>query len=106
MTQEATRTLQEVGLLIQLARKRRKMSLVEIAKRSGFDRRTISQMEAGHPGVSLGVFIQLLSILNLLPGLAVALDPKNDISAVELEVRRTRSKLKSRKKISKDEVNF
>lgn len=106
MTQEATATLKEIGKLIQLARKRRKMSSVELGQRVGVDRRTISHLESGHPGVSIGVLMQTLSILNLAQGLAEALKPEHDIEALAIELKKARTRGKTTKKISDDEVNF
>lgn len=106
MTAEALSTLQEVGRLIQLARKRRKMSSVELGRRVGVDRRTIGHLESGHPGVSIGVFMQVLSVLNLTAGLGEALKPENDLEAIAVELRRARKRGKTPKKISDEEVNF
>ncbi len=106
MTAEASSTLQEVGRLIQLARKRRKMSSAEIGRRVGVDRRTIAHLESGHPGVSIGVFMQMLSVLNLTAGFGEALKPEYDLEAIAVELRRARKKGKTSKKISASEVNF
>jgi len=99
-------TLKEIGSLIQLARKRRKMSATELGQRVGVDRRTISQLENGHPGVSMGVFIQTLNVLSLIRGLTEALRPDNDIEAMTIEIRKARKRATPPKKISDDEVNF
>jgi len=106
MTDEASLTMRDMGKLIQLARKRRKMSVIELAKRVGVDRRTISHLEAGNPGVSIGVLVQVLSVLNLARGFTEALKPEHDIDAMTVELRKARSRAKPKKKISDDEVNF
>lgn len=107
LTAEAHQALIEVGRLIQVARRRRKMTAIEFGKRVGVDRRTISQLEAGAPTVSLGTFIQALSTLDLSRGLEVALQPETDVEAIIQEVRKIRrGKQRGRKEISDDEVNF
>lgn len=106
MTSEALQSLAAVGRLIQLARKRRKMSMAELGNRVSVDRRTIAQLEAGNPGVSLGVLIQTLSVLGLSHGLEVALSPDNDLEAIAQAVRKIRQGGKEQRKISDEEVNF
>lgn len=106
MTSEASFVMEEMGELIKLARKRRKMSAVQLGKKVGVDRRTISHLEAGNPGVSIGVLVQVLSVLNLARGFTEALKPEHDIEAMTMELRKARKRAKPQKKISDDEVNF
>jgi DNA-binding XRE family transcriptional regulator len=61
--------LKSIGDLIAVARKRRELSVSEMADRLGVDRRTLTDLEKGKFTVSLGVFIQTLDFLNLLNGL-------------------------------------
>ena len=70
LAQDAALELRTIGRLVAEARKQRKMSVVELAARIGVDRRTVSQLELGNPKVSLGIFFQVLSALNLLRGIA------------------------------------
>lgn len=106
LTGEASLSLKEVGRLLSEARKRRGLSCSELAHRAGVDRRTLSQLEAGHPGVSIGLFFQVLSLLNLLRGIEESLKPENDMETAMLHVRRIRKHQKITKKISEEEVNF
>ncbi|MGK5082057.1 helix-turn-helix transcriptional regulator [Bdellovibrionota bacterium FG-1] len=98
--------LKEVGRLLAEARRRREMSISELAGRIGVDRRTLSQLEKGSPKVSLGIFFQVLSALNLLRGIEEILKPENDLEAISTAVRRARSRQKRIKKISDEKVNF
>ena len=82
------------------------MSVRKLAARMGVDRRTLAQLEAGSPAVSLGVFFQALSALGLLRGIEEALRPENDIEAISAAVRRARGRLPRRKAIEDDEVEF
>lgn len=106
MTAEAAQEMKSLGQLIQIARKRRKMSVSDLANRVGADRRTISQLEKGSPGVSLGVFMQVLSVLNLVRGFSEVLQPENDIDAITIEVRRARKRGRAINKIDDEEVDF
>jgi DNA-binding XRE family transcriptional regulator len=106
LTGDAALSLQEVGRLISEARKRRGMSILELANRAGADRRTISQLEVGYPGVSIGLFFQVLSLFNLVKGIEEFLKPENDIETAAARVRKIRKRQKVTKEISADEVNF
>jgi transcriptional regulator with XRE-family HTH domain len=106
LTGDAALSLKEVGRLVTEARKRRGMSLVDLATRACVDRRTVSQLEAGSPGVSIGLFFQILSIFNLVKGIEEFLKPENDIEAAAAKVRQIRKRQKIPKEISEGEVNF
>lgn len=106
LTSEAEISLKEVGHLLAQARRRRGFSVSELARRMGVDRRTISQLEAGHPGVSVGVLFQVMSLFYLLPGLNEVFLPENDLRALSMEIRDRRAGKTHKKKISKDEVDF
>lgn len=57
--------LESVGENIQLARLRRKLSSAQVAERAGISRKTVSNIEAGSPSVSMGNYLQVLFILGL-----------------------------------------
>src|SRR5688500_15083178 len=69
LTAETESELKEVGRLLAIARQSRGMSLIELGQRIGVDRRTIAALEKGSPKVSLGIFFQVLSAMNLLRGI-------------------------------------
>lgn len=106
LTAEAELELTEVGRLLALARKRREMSVAQLAVRLGVDRRTLGQLEKGSPKVSLGIFFQVLSALNLLRGIEEVLKPENDLESISTALRRARSRHMPAKKISDEKVNF
>ncbi|MGZ3775228.1 MAG: helix-turn-helix transcriptional regulator [Pseudobdellovibrionaceae bacterium] len=106
LTPQAEISLKETGQLLTEARKRRGLSVIEVARRVGVDRRTIAQLEMGHPGVSLGVFFQVMNLFNLLPGLKEVFLPENDLEALSTQIRQLRRGRVNRKKISKSEVDF
>lgn len=64
-TQKQNRILHNLGENIKLARLRRKISLRSMAERAGIAVSTLSNIENGSPSVSLGNYLQVLSILQL-----------------------------------------
>jgi transcriptional regulator with XRE-family HTH domain len=54
-----------MGENIKLARKRRKLTSIQVAERSGIDRGTLREVERGNPSVSMGAYFNVLRTLNL-----------------------------------------
>ncbi|MBB2150297.1 helix-turn-helix domain-containing protein [Pedobacter gandavensis] len=54
-----------LGEHIKLARKRRKLTAVQLAERSGIDRVTLRSIEKGSPSVAMGSYFNVLRSLNL-----------------------------------------
>jgi transcriptional regulator with XRE-family HTH domain len=59
------KNLETMGENIKLARKRRKLTGIQVAERAGIDRGTLREIERGNPGVSLGAYFNVLRALNL-----------------------------------------
>lgn len=57
--------LQVLGENIKLARKRRKLTTIQVAERAAIDRTTLYQIERGNPSVSMGAYFNVLRVLNL-----------------------------------------
>jgi transcriptional regulator with XRE-family HTH domain len=106
ITAEANTELKEVGRLLSQARTQRGMSISELASRIGVDRRTLTQLENGSPKVSVGIFFQALSTLNLLRGIEEVVRPENDLEAIGASIRRIRSRKNPKKEIADQDVNF
>ena len=72
-----TSTVLERQLLLQLGdrlrslRKSRKLSAVELARRVGISRTTLSAVEAGDPGPSIGTYLRVMSALGIAGDLAL-----------------------------------
>lgn len=64
-TQKQKKILEQLGMNIRLARLRRKLSAASVAERARIAVSTMSNVEKGHPGVSIGTYLQVLSILQL-----------------------------------------
>ena len=105
MSANSLTALKLIGDLVAVARKRRELSVSEMADRIGIDRRTLTQLEKGNYAVSLGIFIQSLDFLNLLNGLEEAIRPENDMEAIAISVYKVRRKIYS-KKIDDSKVDF
>lgn len=57
--------LEQVGEQIKLARKRRKLTTIQVAERAGIDRTTLYFIEKGKPSVSIGAYFNVLRVLGL-----------------------------------------
>ena len=57
--------LDQLGENIKLARKRRKLTTIQVAERAGIDRSTLYQIEKGNPGVSMGAYFNVLRVFGL-----------------------------------------
>lgn len=64
-TQKQKNILSRLGESIKLARLRRKISLRSMAERAGIAVSTLTNIEDGSPSVSLGNYLQVLSVLRL-----------------------------------------
>jgi len=62
---ESTRILTALGTNIKLARLRRKISSAMLAESANVSRSTVSQIENGASGVSIGAYLQVLFILGM-----------------------------------------
>ncbi len=57
--------MEKVGENIKLARKRRKLTTIQVAERADINRTTLYQVEKGNPGVSMGAYFNVLRVLGL-----------------------------------------
>nr|WP_199078085.1 helix-turn-helix domain-containing protein [Pedobacter sp. ASV19] len=55
----------QLGENIKLARKRRKLTAIQLAERAAIDRVTLRKIEQGDPTVSMGSYFNVLRALNL-----------------------------------------
>jgi len=73
-TQKLKNILATLGENIKLARLRRKLSIRSMAERAGIATSTLGNMENGSPSVSLGSYLQVLSVLRLEEDLLLIAD--------------------------------
>ncbi|MEO6718710.1 MAG: helix-turn-helix transcriptional regulator [Ferruginibacter sp.] len=57
--------LEKVGENIKLARKRRKLTTIQVAERAAINRSTLYEVEKGNSSVSLGAYFNTLRVLGL-----------------------------------------
>lgn len=61
----AEKILTELGENIRLARKRRRLSMQQVAERADMARSTLGLIERGSPGVAMSAYLQVLFVLGL-----------------------------------------
>lgn len=82
------RALKKLGSDISVARRRRGISTALMAERAFTTRPTLSKVESGDPGVSLGVYASVLFVLGMTERLAELVDPAYDPLGQSLEEER------------------
>lgn len=65
MPRSVTQNLELMGEQIMLARKRRHLTMQDIADRATVTRLTLSKVEHGDPSVAMGIYARVLHALNL-----------------------------------------
>jgi transcriptional regulator with XRE-family HTH domain len=101
---ETNSALARLGEHICIARKRRALTLEEMASRMFVTRKTLSRLEKGDPGVSLAVLVSALWVLGLdkeLPEIAL---PEKDIVGLYRERQRLPKRVRPSK--DRDDLNF
>ena len=58
-------TLAEMGQQFTLARKRRGLTMVQVAERANIHRETLRKIEKGDASVALGAYFNVLRVMNL-----------------------------------------
>ena len=79
------RSLGKLGGDIQVARKRRRLTMATVAERAFIGRNTLTRVERGDPGVSLGIYATVLFVLGLSDRLGQLADPLTDSVGQSLE---------------------
>jgi transcriptional regulator with XRE-family HTH domain len=97
---QAVEALRALGQNLALARLRRKESLRDWAQRIGVSVRTLQRLEAGDPGVGMGIYASALWLMGRTDALPDLADPASDRGALELDVRQARDRLNRRAKAS------
>ena len=79
------RALKRLGQALSEARKRRRIPMQLTADRASISRATLSKIEKGDGGVSLGAYAKILFVLGMVQQLAELADPKSDELGLGLE---------------------
>jgi transcriptional regulator with XRE-family HTH domain len=92
--------IQKLGADLAVARLRRKESLKTWAQRMGVSIPTLQRLEAGDPGVGIGIVATALWLLNRDGALSSLAAPEHDQGAIEMSVREATELGRARAKVS------
>ena len=79
------RALKKLGADIAIARKRRRLAMTVVAQRAFISRNTLTRVERGDSGVSIGIYATVLFVLGLADRLNQLADPLTDDVGLSLE---------------------
>jgi len=79
------RALKKLGQDLRDARKRRRITMELAAERAAISRATLTKIEKGDGGVSLGAYAKVLFILGMIERLVELADPTFDTLGMGLE---------------------
>jgi Helix-turn-helix domain len=97
LPQQAVLALEHLGDALSIARLRRKQSLRAWAARLKVSVATLQRMEAGDPGVSMGVYAAALWVMGRADELPHLADPATDRGALELDIASARQRVAARR---------
>lgn len=94
----AVRALRKLGRDIRDARRRRRIPVAIMAERASISRTTLTKIEKGEPGVSLGGYAAVLFVLGLAERLGDLADPGTDELGLTLEEERLPQRIRRPRK--------
>ena len=97
--------IEELAERLRVARKRRGWTVAETATKAGINRNTLTALELGKPGVSMGAYVAVLRVLGLDRTLEAVADPDKDTHGKTLEAARRPQRVRKRQ-TPKDEYGF
>ena len=83
--------IEKLGADLAVARLRRKESLKTWAQRMGVSVPTLQRLEAGDPGVGIGIVVTALWLIQRDGALAQLAAPELDQGAIELDIRQAKA---------------
>lgn len=92
------RALKKLGQDLCNARKRRRIPMQLAAERASISRTTLSKIEKGDDGVSLGAYAKVLFTLGMIGRLAELVDSASDELGLELETENLPKRIRISKK--------
>ncbi len=90
------RALRKLGRDIRDARLRRRIPTAIMAERASISRMTLSKVEKGDPGVSLGIYAAVLFVLGMGDRLGDLADVRTDAVGLDLEEERLPQRIRRR----------
>lgn len=103
--EEVAERITQLGHRIRIARIRRGWSVADLASKAGINRNTLTALELGKPGASLGTCYTVLWALGLERSLDGVADPDSDLHGKALEAAR-RPKRAGRAREMSDDYDF
>ena len=94
----ALRALRKLGRDVRDARRRRRIPVAVMAERASISRTTLSKVEKGEPGVSLGAYATVLFVLGFAERLGDLADPGTDELGLALEEERLPQRIRRPRK--------
>jgi len=86
MSARTLRALRQLGENLTTWRKLQQLTAEQVAERAGISRSTLSKLEHGDPGVSMGVLLEVLRALGQVDPLLEATDPlRTDVGRLRAE---------------------
>jgi transcriptional regulator with XRE-family HTH domain len=92
------RTLRKLGQDIRDARLRRRIPVAVLAERASISRMTLSKLEKGEPGVSIGIVATVLFVLGLHQRLDELADIRHDEQGLALEEERLPKRIRRKRR--------
>lgn len=90
--QAVIQQIEQLALNIVIARKRRRETQAQWAKRLGISQPTMARLERGDPSVAMATYVMCIWLIKPSVGLADLIAPQVDDASLELEVARVRSR--------------
>lgn len=100
ITPSTQAALDKLGADLAVARVRRKESLASWSARLGVSPPTLMRMEAGDPGVAMGIYATALWLVGRDGALAEIASPEKDLGALDADVRAAQQLGKARAQAS------
>lgn len=94
------RALRKLGQDLGYARRRRRIPMELAAERAGISRATLTKIEKGDGGVSLGAYAKVLFIMGMIDRLAVMVDLAADEVGLGLEAEKLPKRIRYSRKES------
>ena len=95
----------QLGQRIRIARLRRGWSVADLASKAGINRNTLTALEMGKPGTTIGVCFTALWALGIDKSLEAVADPDTDLHGKALEASR-RPKRAGKPRKERDDYDF
>ena len=94
LSSEARTALHDLGINIQLARKKRRWRQKDLAERCFTTIPTIRRLEKGEPTVQLGILLQVLSVLGMISHVKELAAPSRDDVGMGMEISNAPKRIK------------